>query len=190
MDEKQKQKSMQQKPLPKPQAKPMPSKPMVQESANFKYIVRILNTDLNGKKKVQHALKSVKGVGFALANAACVMANIDPTRRIGDISDEEISKLNTIVAEPLRYGMPEWMANRRNDPETGEVKHLLTTDLDFVKDNDIKLMKKMKSYKGMRHSFGVPVRGQRTRSNFRKNKGKVKGVIKSRPTPAASPKKQ
>jgi small subunit ribosomal protein S13 len=46
----------------------------------------------------------------------------------------------------------------------------------FTKDNDIKLMRKIKSYKGTRHSAGQPVRGQRTKSNFRKSKGKVMGV--------------
>ena len=48
--------------------------------------------------------------------------------------------------------------------------------MSFTQDNDIKMLKKIKSYKGIRHSLGLPVRGQRTRSNFRKNKGKVMGV--------------
>ena len=50
------------------------------------------------------------------------------------------------------------------------------TTLSFTQDNDIKMMKKIKSYKGVRHILGQPVRGQRTKSNFRKNKGKVLGV--------------
>jgi len=72
------------------------------------------------------------------------------------------------------------MLNRRKDYETGEDKHLLSSDLAFTKDNDIKMLKKIKSYKGMRHAFGLPVRGQRTRSNFRRNKGKVTGVQKKK----------
>ena len=60
--------------------------------------------------------------------------------------------------------------------------HLINTDLDLSKDGDIKRMKKVKSYKGLRHTWGLPVRGQRTRSNFRKNKGKVSlGVVKKAP---------
>ena len=56
--------------------------------------------------------------------------------------------------------------------------HLLTGNLTFYKENDIKRMKKIKSLKGMRHQKGLPVRGQRTKSHFRKNKGKVVGVAK------------
>ena len=71
------------------------------------------------------------------------------------------------------------MVNRRNDYDTGQNKHLLTGDLQFTVENDIKMMKKMKCYKGVRHILGQPVRGQRTRSNFRRNKGKVMGVRRS-----------
>jgi small subunit ribosomal protein S13 len=68
------------------------------------------------------------------------------------------------------------MLNRRKDMETGEDRHLTTADLKFFNDNDIKMMKKMRSYKGIRHMEGLPVRGQKTKSKFRKNKGKVMGV--------------
>ena len=69
------------------------------------------------------------------------------------------------------------MLNRRKDLETGEDKHLLGTDLMIAKDNDLKLLKKTKSYIGLRHQRRLPVRGQRTQSNFR-NKRKVKKVVK------------
>ena len=75
-------------------------------------------------------------------------------------------------------GIPAWLFNRRKDAETGKDKHLLAADLTFQKDNDIKLLQKMKSYRGSRHQAKRPARGQRTRSNFRKNKGKVTGVKK------------
>ncbi|MDD5650977.1 MAG: 30S ribosomal protein S13, partial [Candidatus Nanoarchaeia archaeon] len=73
--------------------------------------------------------------------------------------------------------------NRRKDPETGEDQHVISTDLKMKKDFDIKMMRKMKSYKGMRHSFGLPVRGQRTRAHFRH--GKSLGVAKKKVAPAA-----
>jgi small subunit ribosomal protein S13 len=81
------------------------------------------------------------------------------------------------------------MLNRNRDFETGENQHLLTGDLAFVQDNDIKRAKKIKSWTGIRHIRGQPVRGQRTRSHFRKNKGKVIGVKKKVVTPAAAPEK-
>ena len=70
------------------------------------------------------------------------------------------------------------MINRKNDYETGEDKHLLAGTLNFVQDNDLKRLKKIKTLRGIRHQRKLPVRGQRTRSNFRKGKGKVVGVKK------------
>ena len=68
--------------------------------------------------------------------------------------------------------LPEFLKNRRYDPETGETKHYFGTDLDMKKDFDIKRMIKMRSYRGVRHASGHPVRGQRTRANFRKKANK------------------
>ena len=62
--------------------------------------------------------------------------------------------------------------------------NFLQDDLSFAEENDIKMMKKIRSYRGVRHGMGLPVRGQRTKSNFRKNKGKVSlGVIKKKEAP-------
>ncbi|MBW2996493.1 30S ribosomal protein S13 [Candidatus Woesearchaeota archaeon] len=142
----------------------------------FRHLVRIANTDLKGEKPIGFALRNIKGVNFQLANAVCNIANIDKLKKVGELSDDEINKLDGIVKDPLKSGVPVWLANRRKDIETGEDKHIITNDLMFTKDNDIKMMRKIKSYKGMRHSTGHPVRGQRTKSNFRKSKGKVMGV--------------
>jgi len=144
--------------------------------ADFKHLVRIANTDLDGKKAVVYALKNIRGVGVPLAHAACVVSKIDGMGKIGNLTDVEIKKLDDVVKAPAHFGIPSWMLNRRKDLETGTDKHVITNDLIFNKENDIKLMKRIKCYKGVRHSIGQPVRGQRTRSNFRVNKGKVMGV--------------
>jgi small subunit ribosomal protein S13 len=60
------------------------------------------------------------------------------------------------------------MRNRPADPETGESGHFLGTDLEMKRDFDIKRLKEMKAYRGARHAAKQPVRGQRTRSHFRK----------------------
>ena len=67
--------------------------------------------------------------------------------------------------------------NRRFDRDDGTNKHYFGTDLDLAKEFDIKRYKKIRSYKGLRHALGQPVRGQRTRSHFRR-KGKSIGVKK------------
>ncbi|MBR9691238.1 30S ribosomal protein S13 [Candidatus Woesearchaeota archaeon] len=146
------------------------------EKQEFRHLVRISNTDLKGEKPIGYALRNIKGINFQFANAICSLAKIDKLKKTGELSDEEIKRLDEITKSPLEKGIPVWMANRRRDYEDNKDKHLMTNDLIFSKDNDIKLMRKIKSYKGMRHSQGLPVRGQRTKANFRKSKGKVMGV--------------
>jgi len=130
---------------------------------------------LNGEKKIAIALCKIRGVSQMMSHALCYVAGIDKHKKAGDLSDTEEKKLNDVIRNPHLAGIPAWMLNRRNDPETGEDSHLLTSDIVFVKENDIKKMKKLKTYKGIRHAAGLPVRGQRTKSNFRKNKKKGSG---------------
>jgi len=145
-----------------------------------KYIVRIHNTDVDGEKSLSRALHKIKGISVMFSNAICFVSKIDPAKKAGLLSDDEVKKLNEIIADPLKAGIPLWMLNRRKDPADGTDNHILTSDLDFTKANDIKLMQKIRCYKGVRHSSRLPVRGQKTRSNFRKNKGKAASVYKSK----------
>lgn len=147
-----------------------------EQKQELKYFVRISNTDLDGNKKVSNALTNIKGIGFMFSNAICAVSGIDGQKKIGYLSDADSEKIDDVIKEPAKYGIPMWMFNRKKDPEDGSNKHLTGTNLTFIQDNDVKMMKKIKSYKGVRHSFGLPVRGQRTKSNFRRNKGKVLGV--------------
>ncbi len=145
--------------------------------AEFKHLVRIANTDIKGEKAVLFALTKIKGVNIMYANMACHNAGIDKTKKAGNLTDTEIKELEKAILHPEG---PLWLLNRRKDPETGEDKHLLTADLLFSVDNDIKTMKKIKSYKGIRHMFKLPLRGQRTKSNFRRNKGKAVSGLKKK----------
>ena len=122
------------------------------------------------------AIQKIKGVSVMYAHAICICANIDELKKAGTLSQAEVGRLDRVLKTPLQSGIPIWMLNRRLDYESGENLHLTGADLDYTKDNDLKRMKKIKSYKGLRHQWGLTVRGQRTKSNFRKNKGKVKGV--------------
>ncbi|MBU0471488.1 MAG: 30S ribosomal protein S13 [Nanoarchaeota archaeon] len=138
----------------------------------FKYIIRIANTDLSGNKPILYALRKIKGVNIMIANALCGLGNIQKDKKAGNLSPKEAEKLTSLIKEMTTIGVPEWLMNRRKDPETGKDIHLHGPELQFTKDNDIKMFKKTKSYKGLRHQWGIPVRGQRTKSNFRRNKGK------------------
>ena len=147
-----------------------------EQKQELKYFVRIANTDLDGNKQIGNALTKIKGISFMLSHAILNVANIQKTKKAGYLSDDQASRIDEIIKDPSKFGVPSWMFNRKRDPEDNLDKHLTGTNLTFIQDNDIKMMKKIKSYKGIRHSLGLPVRGQRTRSNFRRNKGKVMGV--------------
>lgn len=153
---------------------------MNEEKTDFKHIIRIAQVDLPGKKPISIALKRIKGIGFNLAKAICNLAEIPQGKKAGELKEEEIKKLDKIIQDPLKEGLPAWMLNRRKDYETGEDKHFLTGALDFLNDQTIKRLKKIKCYRGVRHAQGLPVRGQRTKANFRKSKGKVVGVTKKK----------
>ena len=86
------------------------------------------------------------------------------------------SVISWFLSNPKKFNVPLWLLNRRKDPETNEDKHIITDDMRFIQENDVKILKKIKSYKGVRHMHGLPTRGQRTKSNFRRNKGNVIGV--------------
>ena len=143
---------------------------------DYKHIIRVINTDLVGSKPLIQALRKIKGVGFMFANAVCELTAIDKSKKAGYLSHLEISKLEEAIKDPVPMGAPTWMLNRRKDYETGNDMHIVETDRKFTIDNDIKRLKKTKSFKGLRHQWGLPLRGQRTKSNFRRNKGKGLGV--------------
>ena len=144
--------------------------------AKFKHIVRIVNTDLDGNKPIIQGLRKIKGVGSMFSNMVCNLSGVDRSKKTGNLSDGEISRLENVLKNPIGNGTPLWMLNRRSDIYTGTDKHILTADLEFTQSNDIRRLQKVKSYRGLRLSWGLPVRGQRTRSNFRRHKGKGLGV--------------
>ena len=146
--------------------------------AEFKHIIRIANTDLKGEKHILVAMTKIKGVGVMFANTALGILGIEKTKKAGEQSDEEAERITEVLVNTEKFNVPVWLYNRKKDYETGEDMHLLNADLTFQKDNDLKRLKKLKSYRGLRHQWGLPVRGQKTKSNFRRQKGKGLGVKK------------
>lgn len=138
-------------------------------------VIRILSRDIEGGMKMYSGLTKIKGISWGLSNAVCKVLKIDKNRKIGSLTNEEIKKIIEFIKNPK---IPTYMLNRRADFKTGEDKHLVSSDLDLQNEFDIKRLKKIKSYKGYRHMGGLPLRGQRTRSNFRKNRRKGTGIKK------------
>ncbi len=140
-------------------------------------MVRILSEDIEGGIKIYPGLTNIKGISWTLSNAICQILKLDKDRKIGSLTPEEVEKITAFMKDPK---LPTYILNRRMDMDSGEDKHLLGSDLDLQKEFDIKRLKKIKSYKGYRHMSNLPLRGQRTRSNFRKNRAKGAGIKKKK----------
>ncbi len=150
------------------------------DAQKVRYIVRVANTDLDGQKCAIIGLQKIKGVGHTFANAVCIIAEVDKNAKIGSLSEAQCRKMEEIILNPGRV-MPTWMLNRQLDYETGENKHLITGDLTYQIDNDVKRLKMIKSRRGLRHAWNLPLRGQKTRSQHRRTKAKKSAASKRRP---------
>lgn len=136
-------------------------------------LVRILGKDIRGDKKVAVGLTKIRGISWAFSNALCIILNIDKNKKVQELSKEELERIENFSSE---INLPSFLKNRQKDFDTGEDKHIIATDLRLREEFDIKRLRKIKSYKGNRHAVGLPVRGQRTKSNFRKNRKKSGAV--------------
>lgn len=139
---------------------------------NYRHIVRVANTDLNGKKCITIALQKIKGIGDNAATAICRLAGVELKKQTGKLTDAEVKTLTDAINN-FDKKAPKWMLNRNKDIETGDDKHLFSSDLKFTQQSDVKRMMMCKTYRGLRHQWGLPLRGQRTASNFRPSKAKA-----------------
>ena len=115
-------------------------------------MARISGIDLPRNKRIDIGLTYVFGIGNTSANQIVQEANVSPSTRCGDLNDEEITRIRAIID---------------SDYQT-------EGDLRSVYSQNIKRLTEIGSAKGRRHRVGLPVRGQRTRTNARTRKGKVK----------------
>lgn len=139
-----------------------------EKKENVRNIVRLAGRDLKGTRRIQAALSGLKGIGSSMAKAIVRAAGIDSTHKVGELTDDQIEELENVLDDPMEYGVPKFMVNRREDYDTGEDLHLLGGDIEMVEREDISREKDMESRRGIRHRRGLPVRGQRTRSTGRK----------------------
>ena len=142
--------------------------------ADFKELIRIANTDIPGKKQVYFGLTNIYGVSYSFSNAICQTLNLDKRRRIGSLNEKEVKDVEATISDQEK--IPGWLRNRRKDNETGVDVHAIGSQLRLSHEFDIRRLKKIKSYRGIRHALGLPVRGQSTKAHFRH--GKAVGVVK------------
>ncbi|MEW5839745.1 30S ribosomal protein S13 [Nitrososphaera sp.] len=154
-------------------------------ASEYKHILRIAGKDVEGSKKLLVALSEIKGVGYNYAQVLTQSLNVNPNMRVGFLNDSEIREIEQAIANPTKFGVPEWYLNRKKDMDVGTTRHLITSDLDFAIGNDVDREKTVMSWRGYRHMFGLRVRGQRTRTTGRK--GGAVGVKKVKAMPGAAP---
>ena len=133
-------------------------------------IVRLCGKDLPGRKSLVHALLQIKGVSFAFAKAVVHAAGLQPRRKLGELSEEELKLLEGVLENPTKHGIPSWLLNRRKDYATGKDLHLLGDEVEITRKFDIQRAIEIKSWRGIRHMQGLPVRGRRLRGTFRRQR--------------------
>jgi small subunit ribosomal protein S13 len=145
-------------------------------SREFRHVLRVAGTNVDGTKKVVYGILHIRGVGPSYATAVVRAAELRPEVRMGDLSEEEVQKLEDVMRDPAKYGLPARLFNRRKGLDSGRDVHLIGADLALSTKSDIDFMTDIRSWKGVRHSLGLKVRGQRTRTTGRK--GRAVGVAK------------
>ena len=170
---------------------------------NFQHILRVLNTNIDGKTSVMFALTSIKGIGRRYANLCLKKADIPLSRRAGELNEEEVEKLVTImqvgvsmpvqcvvlfedievyhnffVQNPRQYKIPDWFLNRQRDIKDGKTTQVMANILDNKLREDLERLKKIRAHRGLRHYWGLRVRGQHTKTTG--HKGKTVGVSKKK----------
>jgi small subunit ribosomal protein S13 len=153
-------------------------------SQEYRHILRIMGTDMQGTLKTVYALTRIKGISLSLSNAILKKAEVNPDVRVGFLTETEINKIEDIIKEPTKYNLPNWLFNRRKDAETGKDTHLTSADLILRAKTDIDQEKAIRSWRGYRHAYGLKVRGQHTKTTGRAGKslGVKKKTLQQKPS--------
>ncbi|MFA7256214.1 MAG: 30S ribosomal protein S13 [Kiritimatiellales bacterium] len=115
---------------------------------------RIIGVDIPGKKRLEYALTYIFGIGLTTSRAVIAKAGLDPAKKADGLTDEEITKLTAVL----------------------RADYTIEGDLRREIGQNIRRLISINSYRGTRHRRGLPVRGQRTKTNARTRKGKVRTV--------------
>merc|ERR1712100_175507 len=145
---------------------------------DFQHILRIVNTNVDGKQKIPFAVTAIRGVGRRFAILACKKAEIDVNKRAGELSAAELEALMVVISNPRKYKIPDWFLNRQKDIKDGRFSQIISSALDTKLRDDLERLKKIRNHRGLRHYWGLRVRGQHTKTTGRR--GKTVGVAKKR----------
>ncbi|KAL5704801.1 ribosomal 40S subunit protein S18B [Ranunculus cassubicifolius] len=115
------------------------------ENEEFQHILRVLNTNVDGKQKIMFALTSIKGIGRRFANIHYKKKKKgDSDRQAGELSAAELENLMTIVANPRQFKIPDWFLNRKKDYKDGRYSQVVSNALDMKLRDDLERLKKIR----------------------------------------------
>merc|ERR1712004_291218 len=139
-------------------------------------VINLLNRQL--LIKWPHLLTVVKGIGHAYALLVCKKADIRPSKKAGELTEREIEQMTLVINNPLEYKIPHFYLNRRRDIKDGKSGQLISNNLGNKLREDLERMKKIRCHRGLRHYWGLRVRGQHTKTTGRR--GRTVGVSKKK----------
>ena len=135
---------------------------------DFQHILRVLNTNVDGRTKVMYALTQIRGIGRRFSNVVCKKAEIDMGKRAGELSAAELESLMVIVSNPRQFRIPDWFLNRQKNYKDGKYIQQVSNQLDTSLRDDLERLKKIRNHRGLRHYWGIRVRGQHTKTTGRR----------------------
>ncbi|CAM9417859.1 unnamed protein product [Phaeothamnion confervicola] len=113
-------------------------------SPEFQHILRILNTNIDGRRKVMFALTAIGGVGRRFSNLICKKAEVDVNKRAGELTADEIEKLVAIIQNPRQFQIPDWFLNRQKDWKTGKFSQIFSQNIAAKLREDLERLKKIR----------------------------------------------
>merc|ERR1719278_423060 len=114
---------------------------------------------------LQPSKESVEGTQIVLKKA-----DIDLTKRAGEITEQELERIMLILQNPRDYKIPDYFLNRKKDIKDGKTSQVLSNQLDNKLREDLERLKKIRAHRGLRHYWGVRVRGQHTKTTGRRGR--------------------
>ncbi|XP_038952408.1 small ribosomal subunit protein uS13-like [Rattus norvegicus] len=128
-------------------------------SEKFQHILPVLNTNIDGQRKIAFAITAVKGVGRRYAHVVLRKADIDLTKRATQLTEVEAERVITIMQNPRQYKTPDWFLSRQKDVKGGKYSQVLANGLDNKLCEDLELLKEIRAHGGLCLFWGFRVRG-------------------------------
>ena len=101
-------------------------------SEEYRHIVRVSGSDIDGQENLLQGLTRVRGVGLRISRAIITKLGMDSSQRLGYLTDAQIKKIEKIIKDPVASNFPDWYVNRPRDRMSGRMLHLTGADLDFA----------------------------------------------------------